>query len=554
MKKFFSILITVALMQGAAPLTAQHAAVPKGDARLDAQKYMEIMGAAVSTLQQHFVDSVDWAKVLTAGIDAMLEELDPYTVFYNEEDQESFKTMTTGEYAGIGAIIQQRGDTVLIAQPYEQMPAADAGLKIGDRILAVDGESMIGKTTSQVSEKLRGQPNTTLQVTVQRPYVAEPITCEITRKKIAMDAVPYYGWLNDSVGYIDLTQFTDKAALQVQEALEKLREESNTLPNRSLQGLVFDLRSNGGGLIDEAVKIVGFFVPKGSMVVETRGRQEDQSSTYRTNTLPIEPDVKMAVLVDRGSASASEIVSGALQDLDRAVIMGERSFGKGLVQSSRSLPYNTIIKYTSAKYYIPSGRCVQAIDYQARRMARWEAGEESKEDLGRIPDSLTHVFHTACGREVRDGGGIKPDVESKRHVLSDLSYYLEREYQIFDYCTYYCHKNEVLQPLTDADYADFCQRVEATRKDTILKALSIDLKHDLDSLKQEVVEQIEFELALRYGYQRGQIEQALTRDNLSISATRLLLDDERYRKLLSAPVVEKADKKTKGKTKTKNKK
>lgn len=539
MKKLFLILIAAALWQVPAEGIAQHAETPKGDVRLDAQKYMEILGATVSTLQQHFVDTVDWAKVLTAGIDAMLMELDPYTVFYNEEDQESFKTMTTGEYAGIGALIQQRGDSVMIAQPYENMPAAEAGLQIGDRILAIDGESMIGKTTAQVSEKLRGQPNTSFELKVLRPYENDPLVKQITRRKIVMDAVPYFGWLNDSIGYINLTQFTDKAALQVQEALESLRSESNTLPERSLQGIVLDLRSNGGGLIDEAVKIVGFFVPKGSVVVETRGRLEGNSSTYRTNTLPIEPDVKMAVLIDRSSASASEIVSGALQDLDRAVILGERSFGKGLVQSTRPLPYNTLVKFTSAKYYIPSGRCVQAIDYQARRMARWEAGEETSEDLGRIPDSLTHVFHTANGREVRDGGGIKPDVERKRSVLSNLSFYLEREYEISDYSIYYHHNHAELKPLTDADYAEFCQRVEQSRKDTILKALKINLAHDLDSLKQEVIEQLEFDLALHYGYQRAQIKQALKHDDLSIEAGEILLDDNRYHQLLSAPVADK---------------
>lgn len=518
----------------------------KTDRRLDAQQYMEILGAAVRTLQTHYVDSVDWSRVLTAGIDAMLQELDPYTEFYNEEDQQDFKTMTTGEYAGIGAIIMPLGDTVCISEPYEGMPAAEVGLHIGDRILSIDGENMIGRNTSYVSDHLRGQPNTSFELRILRPTEDSPRTLTIQRRKILIDVVPYYGWVNDSIGYLELNNFTDKAALEVQNAITSLRNDSL----RSLRGLIIDLRSNPGGLVDESVKIVGMFVPKGSVVVETKAKIADWNSTYRTNTPPIEPDLKLAVLVNHSSASASEILSGAIQDLDRGVVMGVRSYGKGLVQSSRGLPYNTVMKFTTAKYYIPSGRCIQAIDYQARRLARWEAGQDTP-DLGRIPDSLTHVFHTSCGREVRDGGGIKPDIEVPLQTVSDLIYYLRRENRIFHFANR-LHNTLAVQPvITDSLYAEFCNEVEASRNDTILRIMNINLAHDLDSLKADVIENIEGELALRYRFRRGLIEVSLKNDNLVREAAAVLADDKRYREILSAPV--KDDSKSSKKSKNKKK-
>lgn len=506
----------------------------KHDARLDAQQYLEIVGASMQTLQTHFVDSIDWGRVLRAGIDAMMMELDPYTQFYSEDDQSDYKQMTTGEYAGIGSIIQQRGDTIVVSEPYEGMPAALAGLQIGDRILSIDGDNMTQKTTAQVSERLRGQPNTSFKLKVLRPFEGEK-EFEIVRKQIVLEAVPYHGWMNDSIAYIQLNQFTDKAALGVQTALVQLRED----PAHSLKGVVLDLRGNPGGLLDEAVKIVGMFVPKGSMVVETRARISDWNSTYRTNSNPIEPELPIVVMVNRSSASASEIVSGALQDLDRAVILGERSFGKGLVQSSRPLPYNTMVKFTSAKYYIPSGRCVQAIDYQARRMARWEQEQDDKIDLGRIPDSLTHVFHTAGGREVRDGGGIKPDVEIKPEMMSNFAFVLERENIFFDYATKYCFEHRNNPPttgngsfVTDAEMDDFDLFVRTHLRDTVVEVLKLNVDHDLDSLRSELRERIEEDLAQRYNYQRGAIRQALLNDKWSLEATAILSNKQRYEEIL----------------------
>lgn len=509
------------------------------DSRLDAQQYLEIMGAAINTLQRHYVDSIDWAKVMTAGMDAMLATLDPYTEFYTDEDTDEFRTMTTGEYAGIGAVIQQMGDTVVVSNPQEGRPAALAGLRAGDAILKVNGENMLKKTTSQVSDKLRGQANTTIEVEILRPYETEPRVFTFKRDKIVTDVVPYSGWLNDSIGYIMLNQFTDKAAQDVQTAMLEFKNAGN---GHELKGLVLDLRDNPGGLLEEAVKIVGMFVPKGTTVVSTKAKFEEWESTIRTSTQPLDTLVKVAVLISRNSASASEIVSGALQDMDRAVVMGERSYGKGLVQNTRPLPYNTLMKFTSAKYYTPSGRCVQAIDYAHRN----EDGS-----VGRIPDSLTHVFRTAIGREVRDGGGIKPDVEKKPEVMSVLEYYLILDNQLFNYATYFRHKNEENRTLTDEDFLDFREFVTEHKKDTIVKSLKLDLMHDMDSLKTDVMQRMEAEIALRYGYQKAQTKVNVGYDPLVRDAAALLADDKRYRTILSAP----AQEATKGKaTKTKKKK
>ena len=529
-KLFFILILSVACIgQGLAQTSEQKR---KTDTRLDAQQYLEIMGAAINTLQRHFVDSIDWAKVMTASIDAMLGSLDPYTEFYTEEDTEDFKTMTTGEYAGIGAVIQQNGDTVIVSDPQEGRPAQMAGLRAGDAILKVNGESMIKKTTQEVSEKLRGQANTDITVEVLRPYETEPRTFSFKRSKIVTDVVPYYGWLNDSIGYILLNQFTDKAAQDVQTALINFKEAQD---GHNLKGVVLDLRDNPGGLLEEAAKIVSLFVPKGSTVVSTRAKLTEWESTTRTSTQPLDTLVKIAVLINRNSASASEIVSGAIQDMDRGVIMGERSYGKGLVQNTRPLPYNTLMKFTSAKYYTPSGRCVQAIDYSHRN----EDGS-----VGRIPDSLTHVFHTAIGREVRDGGGIKPDIEKPAELLSNLEYFLILENLTFKYATYFRHVNSENRELTDNDYEDFKKMVEANKRDTIVKALKLDLMHDLDSLKVPVMNRLKADIALRYGYQKAQYKVNVENDKLVRDAVELLADDKRYRSILSAPATLK-DNKTK---------
>lgn len=509
------------------------------DRHLDIQQYIEILGNVLISLNGHYVDSINWDRAFTAGLDAMLSELDPYCEFYNESDQEDFKTMTTGEYGGVGALIQQREDSVIIANPYKGKPAQLAGLRAGDVILKVDSLDMLHKTTSQVSEKLRGTAGTSFVITYKRPGIAEPQTATITRRKIQLDAVQYYGWLNDSTAYINLNQFTDKAASDMQNALTYLR---NT-QGKDFKGLVIDLRANPGGLLDEAVKILGLFIPKGKTVVETKAKISAWNHQYVTQTIPIEPDVRIVCLINRSSASAAEIVSGALQDLDRAVVMGERSYGKGLVQSTRQMPYNTLIKFTSAKYYIPSGRCIQAIDYN----------HEGKGIDYRIPDSLTHVFKTAGGREVRDGGGIKPDVEKKPQTVSNLYVYTKREYLVHDFVNAYCVKHTEIPAvkdfhISDEDYQDFKNLVIRTRKDSILRLLKIDnLEHQLDSLKAEQCEMIENEIALRYYYESGQWEQTVMHDDLVADARELLCDVKRYNAILGKETPAKSKKSKKSK-------
>jgi carboxyl-terminal processing protease len=531
------------------------AAQTTGRQQFDAKQYMDLLGAALKELQIYYVDSINYANALRSGIDALLAELDPYTDFFDEEDQNDFKTMTTGEYGGIGSLIMQRGDTVYVSAPYEGNPAVEVGLRAGDAILSIDGERMTGRTTSEVSEKLRGQAGTSFRLEILRPTETQSRFMEVQRRKVVLPSVPYYGWMNDSIGYIHLDSFTDKAAQDVLSALTTLRAS-----NRPLRGLVLDLRDNGGGLLEEAVKILGYFLPKGTTVVQTKARLAQWNSVYKTQSEPIDTTLRIAVLVDRGTASASEIVAGSLQDMDRAVILGERTYGKGLVQSTHSLPYNTLLKFTSAKYYIPSGRCIQAIDYRH--------GEEGGDV--RIPDSLTHVFHTVGGREVRDGGGIKPDVERKPQQISTLAYYLRAGNHIFDYATRYRAAHDTIAPasefsITDEDYAEFCDSLiaqkfsyarysrkklaelrEAARLDgyadavkaeldTLDARLGNNLSAELRTFQPEIMSLINQEVATRYYYVRGGEAQQLLSDSLAIRAAEVLGNVGEYQGLLTPP-------------------
>lgn len=326
----------------------------------DIAKNLEIFNALMKELNMFYVDTINSEKVITKGINSMLGSLDPYTNYIPESEKEDFRFMTTGEYGGIGSLIVYRDSDTYISEPYEGMPAQIAGLKPGDKIIKIDGTPTHGLKSDKVSEMLKGTANTVVIVTVERPDVKEPITKEITRKKIQMNAVPYYGIVGDKTGYIYLSNFTDKAAGEVKDALLDLKK------NQQIESLVLDLRGNPGGILEEAVQIVNYFVPKGKEVLSTRGKIKQWDRTYKTTQEPIDTEIPLVVLVNSGSASASEIVSGALQDLDRAVIVGERTYGKGLVQSTRTLPYNGTLKVTTAKYYIPSGRLIQAIDYSHR--------------------------------------------------------------------------------------------------------------------------------------------------------------------------------------------
>ena len=392
----FSLLL---LLGGVIPGQAQK------DNRFEVSKNLDIFNALVKEVEMFYVDSVDVEKTVRRGIDAMLGGLDPYTEYYPEQEMDKLKFMTTGEYGGIGSYIRERKEGgVYIIEPFEGMPAALAGLKAGDRILAIDTVDVTDKSSDEVSALLKGVPNTKMVLKIQSPYDKKPREVELVRRQILENQVTYYGVRGDSVGYIYLKGFTDKSAQEVKNAFEDLKK------NHHIKSLILDLRNNGGGLLESATQIVGMFVPKGKEVVSTKGKISQWDRTYRTPGEPLDTVMPMAVLINGASASAAEIVSGSLQDMDRAVLIGQRSFGKGLVQSPRELPYNGSVKVTMSKYYIPSGRCIQQMDYSHRK---------ADGSVGAIPDSLTSVFYTSKGRPVRDGGGITPDfkIEEPEHRL-----------------------------------------------------------------------------------------------------------------------------------------
>ena len=463
--------------------------------------------------------------------------------------------MTTGEYGGVGAIISQRGDTVYINEPYEGNPAQEFDLRPGDAIIAINGNSMIKKSVSDVSGSLKGEAGTTIELQLYRPATEEMMTKTIVRRKILMNAVPYYGMLNDSIGYIYLSSFTDKAAKEMRAAITELKENNP-------KGLIIDLRNNSGGIMEDAIQIVNMFVPKGQTVLSTKGKIRTWDKEYKTTQEPIDTEIPLVVLVNRASASASEIVSGALQDLDRAVIIGERTFGKGLVQSTRQLPFNGLLKMTSAKYYIPSGRLIQAIDYSNRN----EDGS-----VGRIPDSLTTVFKTANGRDVRDGGGIQPDFNVEQKKLSNMSLYLLRDYYIFDFANQYHATHPSIASakefkLTDEDYNMFCDFVKsknftydkkslkmledlkkvaqfegysedaAAEFESLEAKLNHNIDKDLQTFKPEIKEELEQEIVKRYYYQKGEIQKSLQTDIIVDKGVEVIVNTELYNKTLNKPV------------------
>ena len=545
--------VTLFLILGLAPLAAN---AQKGeDHNFDIAKNLEVFHDIVTELDRFYVDTINPSKTIEAGIQAMLRGIDPYTEYYPEKDVNDLKMITTGKYAGIGAIIRQytNRDYVYIDEPYENMPAARAGLKAGDEILSINGESMKGKASSYVSDHLRGEADTKLTITVRRPGVPDSISIDLTRSVISLPSVPYYGmW--QGYGYILLESFTEHCSRSVMEALVDLKE-------KGAKGIILDLRGNGGGLLQEAVDIVGLFVPKGTPLVETRGKIPQAASKYVTERNPIDENIPLVVMTDDQSASASEIVAGSLQDLDRAVIVGTRTFGKGLVQTTRMLAFNGTLKVTTAKYYIPSGRCIQEIDYSKRN---------DKGQAQHIPDSLTKVFYTAAGRPVRDGGGIRPDVECKQDTMPDILYYISQNVVLFDFVNDWCTKHATIAPvedfaLTDDDYVDFKEFVSnsdfkyesssgkaleslkkiAQREGLADKAkdefksleekLQYDLKNDLDVFRIDLERVLAMEIVTRYYYQRGAVVQSLKSDKFLADAVKLLDDPARYRSILAAP-------------------
>jgi carboxyl-terminal processing protease len=465
------------------------------------------------------------------------------------------KFITTGEYGGIGSFIRERDGGVYIIEPFEGMPAALAGLKAGDKLLVIDGTDLTGMTSDKVSELLKGKPNTKMTLKIQRPNEKKPRTLELIRKQVLVDQVTYYGVRNDSIGYIYLKGFTDKSAQEVKAAFEDLKK------NHHIKSLVFDLRNNGGGLLDGAVQIVGMFVPKGEVVLSTKGKIKQWDRTYRTATEPLDTVMPIAVLINGGSASAAEIVSGALQDMDRAVLVGQRSFGKGLVQSTRELPYNGNLKVTMSKYYIPSGRCIQAIDYSHKN---------PDGSAARIPDSLTTVFNTSKGRLVRDGGGVRPDFEVEEPKVPTIMYYLVSDRVAFDFATEWAQRHPSIGTiesfrLSDADYEEFKKFAkdknftydrqsekllknlkevagfegyldESSDEFKALEAkLTPNLDRDLDRFKDQITELLSAEIVKRYYYQKGELIQSLKKDKVLDKALEVLGNPSLYQTTLSVP-------------------
>ena len=543
------MLAAVVLLTLFLPIGAQDK--PKEDHLFSVTKNLDIFNTLYRKLDLFYVDTLDAEKVIQTGIDAMLESLDPYTEYYADEDLGDLKMMTTGKYGGIGSIIRMRKDsTVIISEPYEGMPAAEVGLKVGDVLRRIDQTDLKGKSVSEVSDMLRGEPGTTFVLSVQRPGEKKTRDFRITRRNIKVAPIPYYG-LHGSVGYICLTQFTEHCSADVHRAVISLKEQGAT-------SLVIDLRGNGGGLLNEAVSIVNLFVPKGLTIVETKGKVQAANSRYDTTVEPLDTITPLCVLVNGNTASAAEIVAGSLQDLDRAVVIGTRTYGKGLVQSPQELPYNGQLKLTTSKYHIPSGRCIQAINYRDRR----ELGQD-----GRVPDSLTNVFHTIGGREVRDGGGIKPDIEITKDTMANVVYYLSNDDILTDWATRYCQAHPTIPAIgqfaiTDTDFeqlkamareADFkydrmserrlndlkqMMQFEGYYDDAIteFEALERKLTHnmdrDFDLRRSEITELMEQEVVKRYYYQRGSVQQALLSDQDFERACQLLASPDQYRNIL----------------------
>lgn len=549
-EKIIAFFCLLALLGGAHTMQAQK------DNRFEVSKNLDIFNALVKEMEMFYVDSVNVEKTVSRGIDAMLNGLDPYTEYVPEQELDKLKFMTTGEYGGIGSYIRARKEGgVYIIEPFEGMPAALAGLKAGDRILAVDTVDVTHKTSDEVSALLKGVPNTKLVLKVQNIADKKPRQVELVRKKILENQVTYYGVRGDSVGYIYLKGFTDKSAQEVKNAFEDLKK------NHQIKSLILDLRNNGGGILEGAAQIVGLFVPKGKEVVTTKGKESRLNRTYRTPIEPVDSVIPMAILINGGSASAAEIVSGALQDMDRAVLIGQRSFGKGLVQSTRELPYNGSLKITISRYYIPSGRCIQQLDYTHRK---------PDGSVAAIPDSLTSVFYTAHGRPVRDGGGVRPEFEVEEPEMPTLMYYLLTDFVLTDFIVNWAQDHKTIASpetfvVTDADFEAFKQYAKEKnfsydrQSEKILKnlkevaqfegytdadstifsaleaKLTPDLERDFDRNKEQIKKLMASEIVKRYYFQKGEQIQSLRDDKVLEKALEVLGDPELYQQTLSAP-------------------
>ena len=515
-------------------------------------KNLDIYTTLFKELNTNYVDDISAGELIESIIDAMLESLDPYTIYIPESEVEDFRFITTGQYGGIGSLIHKQGDYIVITEPYEGKPAQKAGLKAGDKILEIDGKSAKGKSTSDISAILKGQPGTSIRVLFEREGIDEPFEKELIRKNVKIDNIPYYGIIGDNIGYIKLIGFTQKAGKDAKEAFTDLRNKNE------LKGIILDLRGNGGGLLQEAVNITNIFVDKGKLVVTTKGKLPGKNHSYKTMNIALDKNIPLVVLVNNSSASASEIVAGAIQDIDRGVIIGQRTFGKGLVQNVIPLSYNSQAKITVAKYYIPSGRCIQAIDYSKK---------DDNGNSGKIPDSLITAFKTLNGRTVYDGGGIEPDIEIEPKKLSNISYSLLNKYLFFDYATKFERENpEIDTPdefiITDEIYNDFVifisdKNYEYTTKceETLekLKQYAEEEKYfedispefialtdkmeknkqeDIEKHKEQIKKILRIEIISRYYYQRGKIISSLADDKEIAKAIEIINQQDSYLAIL----------------------
>jgi carboxyl-terminal processing protease len=527
------------------------------DNYFEVSKNLDIFATLFRELNIYYVDEIKPGDLMKKGIDSMLESLDPYTDYIPESEIEDYRYMTTGQYGGVGAIILQHGDNIVVSEPYEGFPAQKADLRAGDIIIEINGILTKGKKTDDISKILKGQPGTTVKLLVERQGEKKPFEKILTREEIKVKSVSYSGMVNESVGYIKLTSFTENAAKEVKDALLELKKE------KSLKSVILDLRGNPGGLLKEAVDIVNIFVEKGQEVVSTRGKVKEWDRSHKALNPSVDTEIPLAVLVSRNSASASEIVSGSLQDLDRAVVIGQRSYGKGLVQQTRPLSYNCQLKVTVAKYYIPSGRCIQALDYTHR-------DDDGK--VHKVPDSLITAFKTKNGRIVYDGLGISPDIHVKPEKTSSIALSLLNKNFIFDYASIYKYNHPVLSGdgmkfrLSDSEYDEFVKyladkdydystRSEKTLDDlktiaekekyfadvkTEYEALKSKIKHnkkeDLSKNKADVKTLLEEEIASRYYFQKGRIMASLKDDPDVLEATNILSSDVKYKEILSSLV------------------
>jgi len=517
-------------------------------------KNLDVFTELYKQLDLNYVDEINPGDLMKTGIDAMLESLDPFTNYIPESQLEDYKLLTTGQYGGIGALIHKQGDYVIVSEPYEGFSAQKSGLIAGDKILEVDGKSAKGKSTEEVSKVLKGEPGTSISMLIERLNQDEPINIELQRENVKIDNIPYYGMLTDHIGYLKLSGFTHNAGTEVKKAFTQLKKEND------LKGLVFDLRGNGGGLLNESVDIVNLFVDKGELVVSTKGKESARNKSYYTTNKPEDLEIPLVFLVDPGSASASEILSGAMQDLDRGVIVGQRTYGKGLVQNVLPLSYNSKVKVTVAKYYIPSGRCIQAIDYS------------HKDDEGyahKIPDSLVTEFQTKNGRKVFDGAGIEPDIYLEPEKMSPITQSLFFDFILFDYANKFYLEHDSIPPaqeftVTEDIYSDFVDFVNSkedfeytTSSEKTLKklkqaaeddeyysnisaeieALEEKLMHnkdeDLITHRDEISEILTIEIVSRYYYQKGKVKASLEFDPEVKKAIELIEETEGYTSILN---------------------